>query len=167
MSEDARDSPDSNALEFGYQDVRGIYLRKQNQQSSRAIHMQSLAPDQLVRLSYPELIDLSFQPYLAWIDTSLTAELKEFGLPVAYAGYSEWECQDSAPKLSISWNWFKEAFSGKVLIAPGGISCNIMLRTPRGYDLGPDMTQQLLLVWISRQGLECKLPEGLMFDRES
>ncbi len=129
--------------------------------------MQSLAPDQLVRLSYPELIGLSFQPCLAWIDTSLTAELKEFGLPVAYAGYSEWECQDSAPKLSISWNWFKEAFSGKVLIAPGGISCNMMLRSPRGYDLGSDMTQQLLFIWISRQGLQCRLPASLIIEFDS
>ncbi|MNG03718.1 hypothetical protein D3C84_868090 [compost metagenome] len=125
--------------------------------------MQSLAPDQLVRLSYAELSGLSFQPSLAWVDTSLTVELKELGLPVAYAGYSEWECQGFVPKLSIGWSWFKETFSGKALIAPGGISCNIMLRSPRGYDLGADITQQLLLTWLSRQRLKSQLPESLKY----
>lgn len=123
--------------------------------------MQSLAPDQLVRLSYAELNGLSFRPSLAWVDTSLTVELKELGLLVAYAGYSEWECQGIAPKLSIGWSWFKETFSGKAFIAPGGISCNIMLRSPRGYDLGAEITQQLLLVWLSRQRLKWNLPGSL------
>lgn len=126
--------------------------------------MQSLAPDQLIRLSYAELSSLVFQPSLAWVDTCLTAELKEIGLPVAYAGYSEWESHGFAPKLSIGWAWFKASFSGKVLIAPGGISCNIMLRSSRGYDLGAHTTQELILLWLSGQSLERTLPECLTLE---
>ncbi|WP_236181709.1 MULTISPECIES: DUF4902 domain-containing protein [Pseudomonas] len=123
--------------------------------------MQSLAPDQLIRLSYAELSSVTFQPSLAWVDTCLTAELKEIGLPVACAGYSEWESHDFAPKLSIGWAWFKASFSGKVFIAPGGISCNIMLRSTRGYDLGAHTTQEMILLWLSGQPLERTLPESL------
>jgi hypothetical protein len=50
--------------------------------------------------------------------------------------------------VTIGWTWFGSA-GGPIFIAPDGVNSNVMLVTPKNYDLGAARTSELLRAWLS------------------
>ena len=107
----------------------------------------SLSFDGYVRLTFEALAWLVFGRRVAWEDDELAGELRAEGLPAARAGYCEWETA-GATVVTTGWTWFGSA-CGSIFIAPDGVNSNVMLVTPKNYDLGAARTSELLRAWLS------------------
>lgn len=110
-----------------------------------------LARDGYVRITFAEFCALSMRRHMVWQDVDLRTELCEQGIEAVAAGYCEWVSLHYRPQVSLGWAWFKSAPGSSVMLAPGGISANIMLCTDNGQDLGTQHTADLLLGWLSSQ----------------
>lgn len=106
-----------------------------------------LSFDGYVRLTFEAMAGLAFVRKIAWEDPELAGELRVEGLPAVRAGYCEWETAGTTV-VTIGWTWFAGA-SGSLCIAPGCINSNLMLVTPKHFDLGPFKTSELLRAWLS------------------
>lgn len=106
-----------------------------------------LSFDGYVRITFDGLERLRFGHKSAWEDTSLAADLRIEAVPAVRAGYCEWQTQGQ-PVVTLGWAWFCDAHA-RWLVAPGGVSSNLMLVTPTRYDLGPRQTSELLRAWLS------------------
>jgi hypothetical protein len=51
----------------------------------------------------------------------------------------------------ISTKQFATDNNAPQLLAPGGMSSNVMIMSPDGFDLGPTKTDELLRAWLSSQ----------------
>lgn len=69
-------------------------------------------------------------------------------IPAQSAGFSEWKT-DTIPAISLSWGWFIDNRSSRLLLAPDGVRSNVMLVDALGYDLGPIRTSSLFCTWLS------------------
>lgn len=107
--------------------------------------------DGYIRLTYADFCTLSLQRHMVWQDPGLVDELREQGLDARVAGYCEWVSVSLEPKVSLGWAWFVAPRGRAVMLAPGGISANIMLCTDTGAALGVRQTAQLLHGWLSSQ----------------
>ncbi|WP_158228862.1 DUF4902 domain-containing protein [Chitinimonas sp. BJB300] len=114
--------------------------------------MLALAPDGLIRLTFADLCSTPIKQLMVWQDTDLLNELKDWGIKPSIAGFCEWVSETTAPQISIGWAWFLPSTTERPILAPGGVSSNVMLRTQTGYDLGSQKTAELLLAWVT--GLE-------------
>jgi len=103
--------------------------------------------DGYIRLTFDAFSSLNFQRKLVWEDKGLQQDLIVEDVPALCAGYCEW-ATEGALQVSIGWAWFGLA-DGRKLIAPGGISSNVMLVTQTSYDLGMHRTDELLRAWLS------------------
>lgn len=116
--------------------------------------------DGYIRMTFDAFAGLEFTLRKSWEDSTLNDDLRHEGIEARHAGYCEWET-DATQAVSIGWAWF-ECPNGMLAIAPGGISTNVMLVTPRtGYDLGQMKTEELLQAWLSGeswQPKECAQP---------
>lgn len=103
--------------------------------------------DGYIRLSFDAFSRLTFRHKLAWEDFDLKHEFRDEFFPVCRAGYCEWATgEDTA--ISVGWTWFANA-DGEMFIAPGHVNSNVMLVTPKHYDLGATKTSELLRAWLS------------------
>lgn len=114
--------------------------------ASAASHKASL--DGYVRITYESFSQLAFTNRLTWEDDGLQKDLVAEDIPAARAGYCEWATDDQPCCISLGWAWFGLA-DGPILLAPGGVSSNVMFVTPKGYDLGSRQTGELLQCWLS------------------
>jgi hypothetical protein len=103
--------------------------------------------DGYVRLSFDELLQLDFNQKSIWEDQGLLEDLVEEDVHASKAGYCEWATRLDGQNISIGWAWF-EARDSRVCLAPGGLSSNLMLITPKRYDLGMQKTFALLQSWL-------------------
>ncbi|TAN07853.1 MAG: DUF4902 domain-containing protein [Rhodanobacteraceae bacterium] len=106
-----------------------------------------LSFDGYVRLPFEALAGLEFGRKVAWEDADLAGELQAEGLPAVRAGYCEWETAGTTV-VTIGWTWFAGA-RGSFFIAPGCVNSNLMLVTPKNFDLGASRTSELLRAWLS------------------
>ncbi len=113
--------------------------------------MFALNVDGYIRLTFSELCALSMQQHMVWQDSDLRKELCEQGVQASVAGYCEWVSSHFSPQVSIGWAWFRTASCAAIMLAPGGISCNIMLCSKAGVDLGARQTADILIGWLSSQ----------------
>jgi len=106
-----------------------------------------LSADGYVRTTFDALTKLTFRHKLAWEDSDLRRELRTEYFPACRAGYCEWDTGGGSV-ISVGWAWFATA-DGMMFIAPGNVNSNLMLVTPKNYDLGMQKTGELLRAWLS------------------
>lgn len=104
--------------------------------------------DGYIRITFDAFSSLNFQRKLRWEDEGLRQDLIVDDVPAFCAGYCEWATEGKPDQVSVGWAWFALA-DRRTFIAPGGISSNVMLITPTGYDLGMRRTSKLLHAWLS------------------
>jgi hypothetical protein len=104
--------------------------------------------DGYFRVTFDNLRNMPFPRRWAFEDSNLVNELRDLHLDVERAGYCEWEGPNS---MSLGFGWIAIAGGERVLLAPGGVSSNVMLTSTKGYDLGPDTTEHILGSWLSGQ----------------
>lgn len=118
-----------------------------------------LTPDGYIRMTFSDFCTLSLKQDIAWPDPSLLEELRGLGVSVESAGYCEWAGDRTIPRVSLGWGWLRHANTAAPVLAPGGISSNVMLRTPNGYDLGAKLTEELLASWLHSQPWQGGVPQ--------
>ncbi|MEO8802436.1 MAG: DUF4902 domain-containing protein [Rudaea sp.] len=118
------------------------------------------AQDGYIRLTYQHFCSLRFSKRITFNDDDLRQELLAMDLPATEAGYCEWLDADHQAQISIGWAWFTSASDAVQRLAPGGISCNVMLTSADGNDLGSIRTGELLNRWLSN----CAWREHRHFD---
>ena len=104
--------------------------------------------DGYIRITFDAFSSLNFQQKRAWEDKELQEDLILEDIPASCAGYCEWATDETPHQISVGWAWFGLA-DGRIFVAPGGISSNVMLVTPTSFDLGPHRTNELLQTWLS------------------
>jgi len=120
--------------------------------------------DGYIRLTFLQFCELQFSKRQAITDDDLREELLAQDVPAFSAGYCDW-LDDSTPvQVSISWAWFLTAYDTSTFLAPGGLSCNVMLTSADGRDLGQARTDELLRSWLSTRQWRIDLHFG-SFDR--
>jgi hypothetical protein len=114
--------------------------------------------DGYIRITFDAFSSLNFQRKLAWEDKGLRHDLIVDDIPASCAGYCEWATDETPDQVSIGWAWFSLA-DGRIFIAPGGISSNVMLVTQASYDLGMHKTNELLQAWLAGEVWQPNAPE--------
>ncbi len=104
--------------------------------------------DGYVRITFESFSHLAFTNRLRWEDDGLQKDLAAEDIPATRAGYCEWATDKQPCCVSLGWAWFGVA-DGPMLLAPGGVSSNVMFITKEGYDLGSRQTGELLQSWLS------------------
>jgi len=106
--------------------------------------------DGYIRMTFDAFTKLEFTLRRSWEDEALHEDLRSEGIETSCAGYCEWGT-DATRSVSIGWAWFGLP-CGRLAVAPGGISTNVMLVTRRTrYDLGQSKTDELLQVWLASE----------------
>lgn len=105
--------------------------------------------DGYIRLTFQRFCSLQFLRRRTFVDEMLRDELLAMEIPAASAGYCEWFDNETPVQISIGWAWFVYASDTLLRLAPGGISCNVMMVSADGADLGPARTNELLMRWLS------------------
>ncbi len=104
--------------------------------------------DGYIRTTFEDFSSLDFCQRRAWQDRELCDELIEDDVPAFQAGYCEWATDKLPHQVSIGWGWFRW-IDGRTLLAPGGMTSNLMLVDRGSYDLGPHKTHELLQSWLT------------------
>jgi hypothetical protein len=117
--------------------------------------------DGYIRLTFQQLCMLQFSQRQTINDDDLREELIEQDVPAVGAGYCDWLDASTAVQISVGWAWFVTAHDAPPLLAPGGLSSNVMITSVDGNDLGPVKTDELLRAWLSGQVWQKNAP----FDR--
>lgn len=112
--------------------------------------------DGYVRITFDALSELAFVRKHAWEDEDLRTDFVRDDIPACKAGYCEWIADHIAQQISIGWAWFGLK-DGRIFLAPGGLSSNVMLVSPEHYDLGMHRTHELLQCWISDEAWQYSL----------
>ncbi len=107
--------------------------------------------DGYIRLTFQQLCTLQFSQRQTINDDDLREELVEQDVPAMGAGYCDWLDASTAVQISVGWAWFVTAQDAPQLLAPGGLSSNVMITSADGNDLGPSKTDELLRAWLSGQ----------------
>jgi len=107
--------------------------------------------DGYIRMTLLKLSELYFAQRTSITDDDLRNELRDQDVPAYQAGFCDWISVGAATHVCIGWAWFTICREGAVLLAPGGISTNVMLTAPDGRDLGMAKTNELISAWLSSQ----------------
>ncbi len=107
--------------------------------------------DGYIRLTFHQFCSLQFSHRLTMNDDDLRDELLEQDVPAFSAGYCEWRDISTSVQTSVGWAWFVTADDTPELLAPGGLSSNVMITSVGGNDLGTAKTDELLRAWLSSQ----------------
>lgn len=108
--------------------------------------MPVVSTDSYIRLTFNELARTNFTHLVSSPDEEVNRTLDVAGMSYTLGGYTEWSSHGN-PAISIGWDWYIEKPSQKILIAPDEVRSNLMLRTRYGYDMGQDMTSDILKLW--------------------
>jgi hypothetical protein len=107
--------------------------------------------DGYIRLTFQRFCKLNFSQRLTIADDDLRSDLLAQDVPAFSAGYCDWLDISTTVHVSVGWAWFATDNNAPQLLAPGGMSSNVMIMSPDGYDLGPAKTDELLKAWLSSQ----------------
>jgi len=113
--------------------------------------------DGYIRITFDTFLTLNFSKRLAWKDGDLYAELIREGFPANSAGYCEWSTDNALSPVSLGWAWFCIA-DGRIFLAPGGISSNLMFIMPSSDDMKARNTERLLCAWLTGEDWQ---PRGI------
>jgi Domain of unknown function (DUF4902) len=116
--------------------------------------------DGYIRMTFSRFLALAFVHRVAWIDDSVEHDLPENFPQPFQAGYCEWSTDTGFAPVSLGWAWFREGPETRLLLAPGGISSNLMLTNPQQCDLGVRQTQVMLESWLHSEDWQ---PSDLSF----
>lgn len=116
---------------------------------TRAESSPAYSADGYVRLTFPQFCRLKFLTRQSFDDDDLRRELLESNVPALSAGYCDWLDESTSVRISVGWAWFTVHHALPQMLAPGGVSSNVMLTTSDGCDLGPTRTDELLQAWLS------------------
>lgn len=103
--------------------------------------------DGYIRLTYSCLQQLPLQHMYSEVDAGVVTHLAAHAIHSSAAGFTEWQSATSST-LSIGWDWYLDDQSERLSISPEPVRSNLMLRDSSGYDLGPNMTSNLLRNWL-------------------
>ncbi|MEO5622239.1 MAG: DUF4902 domain-containing protein [Dokdonella sp.] len=136
-------------------------------QSGKRLVKQCLeySEDGYIRLTFQQFCALQFSHRLTMNDDDLRDELLEQDVPAFGAGYCEWRDISTPVQISVGWAWFVTADDTPQLLAPGGLSSNVMITSAGGNDLGTGKTDELLRAWLSSLRWQkemhfCSSPQG-------
>ena len=107
--------------------------------------------DGYIRLTFQRFCRLSFAQRMSITDEDLRSDLLTQDVPAYCAGYCDWIDISTSVHVSVGWAWFATARGAPQLLAPGGLSSNVMMTSADGIDLGPAKTDELLKAWLSSQ----------------
>ena len=107
--------------------------------------------DGYIRMTLQRLSELYFAQRTSITDDDLRNELRDQDVPAYQAGFCDWISVGAATHVCIGWAWFTVGRDAAVLLAPGGISTNVMLTSQDGRDLGMAKTNELISAWLSSQ----------------
>lgn len=107
--------------------------------------------DGYIRLTFQRFCCLSFAQRMTITDDDLRSDLLAQDVPAHSAGYCDWIDVSTAVHVSVGWAWFATGQGAPLLLAPGGLSSNVMITSADGNDLGPAKTDELLRAWLSSQ----------------
>jgi Domain of unknown function (DUF4902) len=110
--------------------------------------------DGYVRLTFPQLCRLKFDKRQMFTDEELLQELLDQNIPALDAGYCDWLDVSTSVQISVGWAWFTIRKNPSRVLAPGGVSSNVMLTSADGSDLGTNRTDELLQAWLSARAWE-------------
>lgn len=119
--------------------------------ATQRIEYTGYSADGYVRLTYPCFCKLLFRHRTSISDDALLEELTSQNIPAVRAGYCDWMDDSTMAQISVGWAWFASAEGVPELLAPGGVSSNVMLVCGRGRDLGWLRTDQMLQRWLSQR----------------
>ena len=111
----------------------------------------SWSEDGYIRLTFQRFCRLSFSQRLTITDDDLRTDLLAQDVPAYSAGYCDWIDVSTSVHVSVGWAWFATDQGAPQLLAPGGMSSNVMITSLDGQDLGPAKTDELLKAWLSSQ----------------
>lgn len=119
--------------------------------------------DGYLRLTLPELASMHLVHLHSAQDISVKGMLDSLCIPCRHAGYTEWWVP--AIHLSIGWDWYVDAMTAQLHMAPWDLRSNVMLVTPDAMtDMGAQASHELLrqhlcgLAW--QQQLACEFADG-------
>jgi hypothetical protein len=107
--------------------------------------------DGYIRLTFQRFCRLSFTQRMTITDDDLRCDLLAQDVPAFSAGYCDWIDISTPVQVSVGWAWFMTDQGAPQLLAPGGMSSNVMITSVDGTDLGPAKTDELLKAWLSNQ----------------
>ncbi len=105
--------------------------------------------DGYIRMSFERFCALRFATRKTFFDEGLRRDLEAEDVPARVAGFCEWVDLSNRVPVSVEWAWFRADEQGAVMLAPGGISTNVML-TAGDRDLGVARTNELMRGWLSK-----------------
>ena len=105
--------------------------------------------DGYIRTVPTRIASLRFVHLASACDRTLLAELKANAVPAFAAGYTEW-VSETAPTVSLGWDWYWDVISNRFLLATNDVRSNVMLVDAHGYDLGMNRTAQLICMWLTQ-----------------
>jgi hypothetical protein len=111
----------------------------------------SWSEDGYIRLTFQRFCRLSFSQRMTITDEDLRSDLLAQDVPAFCAGYCDWIDVSTSVHVSVGWAWFATSQGAPQLLAPGGMSSNVMITSADGQDLGPTKTDELLRAWLSSQ----------------
>ena len=111
----------------------------------------SWSEDGYIRLTFQRFCRLSFSQRMTITDDDLRTDLLAQDVPAYCAGYCDWLDVSTSVQVSVGWAWFATDQGAPQLLAPGGMSSNVMITSLDGQDLGPGKTDELLKAWLSSQ----------------
>lgn len=107
--------------------------------------------DGYIRLTFQRFCRLTFAQRMTITDEDLRSDLLTQDVPACCAGYCDWIDISTSVHVSVGWAWFATSHGAPQLLAPGGMSSNVMMTSLDGMDLGPAKTDELLKAWLSSQ----------------
>ncbi len=106
-----------------------------------------LSPDGYIRLPFSTFSSLPFVHLFTEQDDGLQDELLEQAILTESAGFSE--CiTNTTPSISLGWAWYMHGESNCLLLAPEPVRSNVMIIDMHGYDVGPNVTSDLISHWL-------------------
>jgi len=120
-------------------------------QSPAAGELTKVSEDGYVRMSLQRLCELPFVAQQVFVDEDMLKDLQHQDVPAVRAGFCEWADTTLGVNISIGWAWFSptQVADLNVMLAPGGISTNVMLTAADGRDVGRTKTNELLVAWLT------------------
>jgi len=112
------------------------------------VDLAGISDGEYIRMSFEQFCALRFTSRRSFVDPDLRADLRAEDIPALRAGFCEWRDATAPNGICVGWAWFTVDDLGPPMVAPGGISSNVLL-TANGRDLGMAKSNELLRAWLS------------------
>lgn len=125
---------------------------------SRAL---TISKDGYIRLSFQELQRVRFHHLMSGLDEAATNKASFGATQATISGYTEW-LSDTAPQITIGWDWLMEFVDGRVRLRQiGSPRSNIMLQAGHNEDVGQEKSLLLQELRIDELGWQSVVMEQI------